>query len=819
MLQDFRVIDTEGFPVLREVALFDSRGTLIFEARVPQEEDTYYAADLARPLPDLLRELRSHLQDHALVAHNASHDRAVLEASFGTCGLNAPELSWICTYELAQQLHPDLESYALGALCDHLSVGGEPFSRDEAHLAAYDARYTYLLYRQLQRHEHSRRLSEAGNPFNSSRVDSPFQKFADDLAVHQAAFQQLSAVLRSVAGDPNRQSQGAVLIGEPGSGKTHLVMRLANEVLQNNRLLFVRQPTTAEDVLFHIYSRTLESLVERVGEGAHSQLDLLLIRGIRRIVAGEEITGPWREIVPALEAEDLDRLGKDGSDVKRQRWEKIEVRLLRWWGEQQGGAGYGRQILQGLLRFCRYSDPRLRESCRRWLATGEHEQAAQELEGLSAWNEPQLREEFSLQALRVIGMLCSLDQPLILVFDQLEGMWLEGNRPVLLRFGQVVKELFTHMPNALILLTLFPDRWQAFQREFDGSVTDRIGQHQIHLEKPRTDQIEEILDLRLEPLNTTARTLFSSEELSIITRQPSLRRCLNRAGSFYEHLVRGVPLPRDSAGPIAIQSPESEAASLHKRVLELEQQYQSLSQKLARLQATGRPPEIVEVNQPNGNTFEPSSIPTPGDAVAVPAEQEISEVEADFLRYREISIATLRERWRQPQIVNGSDDAGKLRQICMAHEKILPLKVDTLKLGNKMVPDNVVIRIQDRSWCVAFLHVDNANSITARLGNLNQLVSRQRQIHFILMRDQFSTTIRSPGAMAAMAAFRNGSGDGAKRTHCRSLDHQRRVDMEFAFQLVTDVLNREVDFSLGDGLNLLMRHEPENWVLKLLRST
>lgn len=136
-----------------------------------------------------------------------------------------------------------------------------------------------------------------------------------------------------------------------------------------------------------------------------------------------------------------------------------------------------------------------------------------------------------------------------------------------------------------------------------------------------------------------------------------------------------------------------------------------------------------------------------------------------------------------------------------------------------MVPDNVVVRIRDRSWCVAFLHVDNTNSITARLGNLIQLVSRQFQIHFILMRDQFSTTIRSPGAMAAMAAFRNGSGHGAKRTHWRSLDHQRRVDMAFAFQLVSDILNREVDFSLGDGLNLLIRHEPENCILKLLRST
>jgi hypothetical protein len=89
-------------------------------------------------------------------------------------------------------------------------------------------------------------------------------------------------------------------------------------------------------------------------------------------------------------------------------------------------------------------------------------------------------------------------------------------------------------------------------------------------------------------------------------------------------------------------------------------------------------------------------------------------------------------------------------------------------------------------------------------------------MHFILMRDQFSTTIRSAGAMAAMEAFRNGSGDGVKRTHWKELDLDRRVDLEFTFQLVADILNREVEMQLTHGLQLLARHEPNNWVTKLL---
>ncbi|MFM7675336.1 MAG: exonuclease domain-containing protein [Synechococcus sp.] len=823
---EFLVIDTEGTPTLREVALINDKGNLVLEAFVAGENDTYHTSDLARPLPDLLRELREILRGCVVVAHNASHDSTVLKASFEACGLSPPVLDWHCTAAMAQELHPGLESYALAALCDLLGVGSEPFRRDAAHQAAYDARFTYLLFRHLQRDQLSRRLATATNPFSSSRVDTPFQSFADDRLVNQAPFQRLAAVLQSVATDTNRQSQGAVLIGEPGAGKTHLVMRLAQEVLQSNRLLFIRQPTQAISVLFHIYSRTLESLVEQVGGGPHSQLDLLLIRSIRAIFAAVEAsTERDREILAALEAEDLSRLGQEGTEARRLRWERIEVLLLRWWADQHGAAGFSRQILQGLLRFCRYVEPRRRESCRRWLATGEHEPVDRELEGLSAWNEEQLREEFSLQALRVIGLLCCLDQPLILVFDQLEGLWLEGNRPVLLRFGEVIKELFTHVPYALVIVTLFPDRWQQFQSDFDGSITGRVAQHVIQLEQPRPDQIEEILDLRLEPLGASTRELFSHEEITAISRQPSIRSCINRAGALFEHRVRGVPLPPapSSAGvaPTAV-----DGMALHHRLLLLEQKFAQILQRLDRLEGLEAGP-AAPITADRSGPEEPSI--NPGSSETIPLEDSenpirqlanvpdaLSTHEALFLLYRSTALQTIAQRWQQPQIVDESDDAGKLRQICTAYQQLRPLRNGSLRLGNKRVPENVLLEGIGPTRCIAFLHVANANSITARLRNLNQLVMNHRQTQFFLLRDGFAPLIRSSGAMAAMEAFRNGSGDGRKRTFWRPLDHGRRVGLEFVHQLVSDIVNRELDLPLPAGLELLARHEPDNWVVKLL---
>jgi len=42
----------------------------------------------------------------------------------------------------------------------------------------------------------------------------------------------LKSILVEIKHDPNHQSKGAVVIGEAGSGKTHLMMRLDKRVTQ-----------------------------------------------------------------------------------------------------------------------------------------------------------------------------------------------------------------------------------------------------------------------------------------------------------------------------------------------------------------------------------------------------------------------------------------------------------------------------------------------------------------------------------------------------------------------------------------------------------
>ena len=288
--------------------------------------------------------------------------------------------------------------------------------------------------------------------------------------------------------------------------------------------------------------------------------------------------------------------------------------------------------------------------------------------------------------------------------------------------------------------------------------------------------------------------------------------------------MRVVPLPPPAAAA-AVPPHAADGLALNRRLLLLEQQMGQILERLDRLEGrasvsastipampqaiqTGYPPDAEEILHAHVSEVagtEPST-----------ASDELSAYEALYLRYRTATLEVITERWQRSMIVDESDDAGKLKQICTGYQQIRSLRIGALRLGNKRVPDNVLIEGSGPSRCIAFLHVDNANAITARLSNLNQLVMRHRQVQFILMRDGFARVIRSPGGMAAMEAFRNGSGDGRKRTFWRPLDHDNRVAMEYVHQLVSDIVNRELDLPLPAGLELLARHDPDNWVVKLL---
>lgn len=289
--QDFIVIDTEGKGFLREIAVINSQGKLIYEAFTEGHPDNSAIRLKRKSLSDIVREFAVIAQNKTLVCHYAEHDSHVLQNSFLKAGVKWQPFSFECSCQLARRCFPNLAGYSLGYLSKHflLRVENKLFEASRAHSARYDAEFTYHLYLKVrERLAMYERLRNTSNPFSSSRVDTPFQDHIDLKAVYHAEYETLKSIIDDIKHDPNQQSKGAVVIGEAGSGKTHLMMRLAKELLKTNRLLFIRQPNNANAVLHHTYSRILESFAEGIPDTQLTQLDELLANSFVKILKSIE---------------------------------------------------------------------------------------------------------------------------------------------------------------------------------------------------------------------------------------------------------------------------------------------------------------------------------------------------------------------------------------------------------------------------------------------------------------------------------------------------------------------------------------------------
>jgi hypothetical protein len=812
---DFVVLDTEGKPELSELAIVDSQGRVIYEAFSKDHPNNASNMPNLRSLATLLTEFLTIVQGKKIVCHYAKHDIEILQSSFRKAGLIFPNLEFECTWIRAKNYWFGLESYSLEYLSQHfnLRVDNRYFIRDMAHAARYDAKFTYHLYRKLMIDQ----LKEQPNPFSSSRVDTPFQSHPDHLNTYHQEFVTLESILNDIKLDSNCQSKGAVVTGEPGSGKTHLMMRLAQARLSSNRLLFIRQPNNASSVLYHIYSRILESLVERVD--SFTQLDCLIINSFQKVLherasiqkdqkilidlqkdqkilidfqknqevfADQGLTQKDKEILKALEDKNIDALGGEGTNRKREYWQHIEKRINEWWVKKYSAAGFATSILKGIVKYCSYTKPELKDIATRWLAGQVLSNDEAERVGLPNWGEDLSQEAFSLEAISVLGKLSILDEPLIIIFDQLEGLGLSHNREILLNFGETIKEIFTHVPNSLIILNMFPDRWEQFKTTFDNSIIGRVSQHQIYLRQPAETELKAILRVKLQAVNVSLEQLFTPEDLEDILEQKSIRAVLNRAADYYNYRVRQISLPSIKENIRKLEGNEK----IEQQLRELVSQQQALTEAfLSVIQEIQKPGSVDMLDLVRKLVPEVKS-----------EEQRTEEYVIEYLTKQK---AYLEGQYNSLPIISDSDDIGKLKTIAEALNHIKPIKLTLYKLGKRVLPEHVVVETDHQNYVMAFLQIaPSGNAFTARIGNFNELVCLHPQDRFGLFRDERLTEIKSPVAKERVSQLKN-----SPNGKFVLFNKQDRVHLELTYKLIIDIQNRDLDVDLKLALKVLVTHQ------------
>ena len=822
--QNFVVIDTEGIEVLREIAVIDHQGKLIYEAFVDGHERNRSIHHSRKSLEQIVRELAIIIAHKTIVCHYAEHDRAVISRSFDQAQIPHPQVTFLCTCELAKKYLPHAQSYSLEHLSKilNLQVNHQYFHDRHAHVARYDAYFTYQLYRQLQQLQIMSQLSTTPNPFSSSRVDNPFQDHLDFQEIYAAEFATLKSVLLDVKNDPNQQSKGALVIGEAGSGKTHLMMRLAKEFLRTNRLLFIRHPNNAQSVIYHTYSRILESFAERVPHREqdrdqdverktpeHTQLELLLSNSLVKILSSIDKfinTQKGQDIINALENDSLSlykRLGADGTQKNRDNWQSIEKYINDWWTDHYTGAGYSATILKGLIRFCSYTDSGKKELVRRWLAGHELETEEATSIGLENWSEDLSREEFALEAIGVFGRLSTLDEPLIIVFDQLESLGAEQNRDILNSFGSAVKEILTHVPNSLIILNLFPDRWQQFQGFFDGSVVDRVSQYTVKLNRPLEAKLKNILALKSQSIGLDIETLFTPLELGSILKQKSIRAVLNRAAEYYRSKANGQPLTQTIVDLDPISETITNTSDINKNtdfLARLELLETTVSKIATLLLPFAQGDQLTTIGSIHPDLIDLTTPLKVADPALAIVETYLSQTKQ-----------TLEEEYDQITVIDDYDDIGKLKTIVNAFQQFQNIEVGQVRLGRMKIPENLLLTINQKDWAIAFLNL-GGSAFTAKIKRFNECVHQLASTNFYLIRDLRSSLIKSGTIGKENIDILN----KAKNGEFMVFDREKRINFELLYKLIIDIQEQDLEIDLSKALPIAARYLRNDWLVQLL---
>jgi Cdc6-like AAA superfamily ATPase len=414
-----------------------------------------------------------------------------------------------------------------------------------------------------------RPLLEKEPPEFVDRVDTPWDHVPDLPEYNGVAYRRIVRDLERIRRDNDRSrgegdpaatsSRGVLVLGEAGTGKTHLLMRVARNLSESNHILFVRKPNNEEAVAQHIWANIVSSLTRTLPTSAtsRSQLDDLLahvfshvlIPEFERDIEGDINVEQRQRWVSQLRADPYNLFLMLGEGERRQdNLRAIRKRTLRYMLANHPDVD--QRIAHALITYCFVTTPDRKRLLLTWLAGQDIDETEAQTIGLPPrWVEiqenstdistQQQSEEQALRAIRTIGTLSTHYQPLILAFDQLEG--LRGEDRLTCRWGDVVREIFTMTPNFLVVTCIFPSLWESwFKKMLDQSAAERISQQVIELEKfgPQhglsmlKTQLEQSFDRYRLPTNIYP---FTSEDLSrICTGTVSPRMFIQKARSQFE---------------------------------------------------------------------------------------------------------------------------------------------------------------------------------------------------------------------------------------------------------------------------------------------
>ncbi|MFH1112694.1 MAG: hypothetical protein V1792_02120 [Pseudomonadota bacterium] len=336
------------------------------------------------------------------------------------------------------------------------------------------------------------------NPFVDVAVGDPWKSAAPDvLSVNREAFAGLVKLVGVLERTP---SIAALVLGEAGSGKTHLIKRLIS--VQGNDLVFVYvHPMKDHRRVFSSLLQVVISALEREPPGGPQQA----------VKTGLELMAA--HVLAAVFEDYLQKHPDDGGrtylqTVKRRPWKIFSFKNFPKWSPLLAYApGYlsRHASLRGhtagtiLKVFFHYLDESKREAAVAYLSGSDPDDEGAGLLGIKPTEGDftvEAQEDRSKQILKTLGSLLTFYRPMILCFDQLENL---DTEPLIASFGRLINDIVNEVDNVLPVGFVRAETWDVrMAPHLDAASKGRISSNVFHLKGLKREEAMEIVRARLD---------------------------------------------------------------------------------------------------------------------------------------------------------------------------------------------------------------------------------------------------------------------------------------------------------------------------------
>jgi hypothetical protein len=368
------------------------------------------------------------------------------------------------------------------------------------------------------------------NPFIESVVRDPWETLETDVtSVHQSAFTRCCEAVGAIRA--RARATSALIFGEAGSGKTHLLARLRARIareaeadgpggLQEAIFVSARLQTSARMIWRHLRDCLIGDLLRKSAAGG-SQLERLLMN----LLSKHGLTGGDGRLW----------LAERSREARRENFRFHELEDLFDRIDSEGRLGYNLRAALGHLLLGRH-----RGLAGAWLRGASlPEEALKKLEMISEQDGDEELEEQAHQLVIALSSLATADLPLIFCFDQIEALHLDPQDPSgLIAFGQMISALHAETRHTLLISCAQIAFLDMLYKHVRGANLDRMFEFgEISLNPLTWDEAQQLIKARMDALPELKRLREAQSDPLWPLREAEIKTVFNGADCTARRLI------------------------------------------------------------------------------------------------------------------------------------------------------------------------------------------------------------------------------------------------------------------------------------------